>query len=1112
MLRVFLSTICLILIVSGLVPKIGFSQTFSFSKSITKQQGSNKINHKLTNQFEKEKFVTFIVKLKQQVNTPEIAVKIDQKSKIQGKSAFQTEIIKRSTIVSTLRTTAQETQHDLKQFLAKEKEEGRVKYVQSFYIVNAIAVTGTKEVVDKLASYSDVEKILLNETHQARKEEKLKDNVIGKQVTTSSPEWNIEKIGAPRAWKQGIDGTGTVVASIDTGVQWDHPSLKNKYRGYNPDNPDQPDNMFNWYDTVGKKDAPYDDHGHGTLTTGTMVGSAPDGNQIGVAPRAKWIAVKVMDSFGYTTDVNLLEAGEWILSPKDSQGNPHPEKAPDVVNNSWGYGKEGFQDQWYRQMVQAWRAADIFPVFAAGNYGAHGPGYIPPPAFYPESFAVAATDNSDRLARFSSRGPTPYSSGETKPDISAPGVNVRSAVPGNGYEESSGTSMAAPHIAGTVALLKQVNSSLSVDDLEALLFSTSNSLTDPEFPKSPNSGYGHGLINAYAAVQILTEGAGKLKGKITQTINGTPTGMSAKITVLESGRSTTTTMDGSYTLFQKPNEYTVQAEKYGYKTAKERVIVTKDGITTINFDLQPLPKGIIKGRITDPSNNPIENATISLIEDAAIAPVKTDKNGHFSISGYEGTYSLRVSAPYRLYSSSEVTIKGNKETEKNIVLKPFIGNLEEIHYDDGSAESVVPKPDFGDGYAVRMSLKNGKDKALLTGGIFMMGTQLRGSYYPSQFQVAVFDANGPDGAPGKKIAGPINANALSNGRWTHVDLTNESIIVNHDFYLVYLDNEYSSLNPRLSKDDNTFSSRSWSSKNGVWSKNSAENQYMIRAEVSYPIENPPTITFPKTSHFTNQNGLTVKGKGFSGTNIKIYNKGKEKTSIPTKADGSFSGTVILLENENVLTAVTTTKGGSTKPSPPIKVILDQVKPTLTIKSHVNGGRTNQKIVTIKGNVSDKYLDRVKVNGTSALISKDGTYSVRIPLKNGENVIQATAVDKAGNQQSKQILLFAKFTSPTIKNLKPSKDVFVKTGQTVKVELESQKGLTGYFSIRMPNSISVIDEVPLMEQKEGHYVGYWVVPSKLKDRRGAVIEVFMKDRYGNSTKKQTTGKLYINLRK
>ena len=90
-------------------------------------------------------------------------------------------------------------------------------------------------------------------------------------------EWNVERVDAPAVWDQGIDGTGTVVASIDTGVQWDHPALIEKYRGYNAET-GEVDHTDSWFDATAGVEEPYDDLWHGTHVTGTMVGSEPDGS------------------------------------------------------------------------------------------------------------------------------------------------------------------------------------------------------------------------------------------------------------------------------------------------------------------------------------------------------------------------------------------------------------------------------------------------------------------------------------------------------------------------------------------------------------------------------------------------------------------------------------------------------------------------------------------------------------------------------------------------------------------------------------------------------------------------------------------------------------------
>ncbi|GJM76781.1 hypothetical protein HMSSN036_89970 [Paenibacillus macerans] len=283
--------------------------------------------------------------------------------------------------------------------MRQEQKSGEVKDYKSYFIVNAMAVTSTKEVLDQIALFPEVEKILPNEERFLDKVEIDKQGAAGQgasvkdaaadhagaaAVKPSSVEWNIAQVNRPEVWAQGIDGTGIVVANLDSGVEYTHPALRAKWRGFdaagNIVNPE-----LNWYDPHSHATLPADADGHGTHTMGTMVGSEPDGsNQIGVAPGAKWIAVRIFNPS--TTDAIILDGGQWLLAPVDAQGNLHPELAPDVVNNSWGGGSG--VDEWFRPIVQAWRDAQIFPEFSAGNTTLTNPGRsrsVANPANYPEA-------------------------------------------------------------------------------------------------------------------------------------------------------------------------------------------------------------------------------------------------------------------------------------------------------------------------------------------------------------------------------------------------------------------------------------------------------------------------------------------------------------------------------------------------------------------------------------------------------------------------------------------------------------------------------------------------------------------------------------------------------
>ena len=471
------------------------------------EEAMAKIDEDVMNELEENEFVEVLVYMKDQADTEMIA-RATRLAVEDTMTPYRTKLEVRRGVVEALKDTAETTQGKLIKYLKQEEERGNVLEYKPYHIVNMIYVKGTREVIENIALQAEVGKIHKNNTYYI---EFLKADGEKTELGNTEPEWNITRIGADQVWNLGFDGTGVVVGQLDTGVDWTHPALKNKWRGYNPVT-DEIDSSKSWFDPVYGDSLPKDLDGHGTHVMGTAVGSEPDGsNPIGVAPGARWIAARVFDATGRTTDKILLDAAEWMLHPGGD-----PNAAPDVVNNSWG-GLDGIDD-WYRDAVRAWRAAGIFPVFSAGNQRPGEPepwpGSISVPANYPESFAVAAVDRNDRRASFSKLGPSPYDETLVKPEISAPGVNIYSCIPGGYTDGYSGTSMAAPHITGTIALMLSANASLTIDEIEQILTETADPLTDNDYPTSPNYGYGYGMVNAYEAVLRVAPGTGIIKGKV----------------------------------------------------------------------------------------------------------------------------------------------------------------------------------------------------------------------------------------------------------------------------------------------------------------------------------------------------------------------------------------------------------------------------------------------------------------------------------------------------------------------------------------------------------------------------------------------------------------------
>jgi len=385
-------------------------------------------------------------------------------------------------VFERLQETARASQAGLLQVLQVRQASADVVEFRPYYIVNAIGVSAGVGTLDALSARPDVAFI------EAMRVYPLPEPIEGDPIGTLAVEWGVQRIGADRVWAEfGVRGQGIVVANIDTGVLYTHPALDGQYRGAITGSHD-----YNWFDPSGST-APFDNNGHGTHVMGTMVGDDGGSNQIGIAPQATWIAAKGCASNSCSSQ-DLLASAEWILAPYPIGGSPSngdPSRRPNVVNNSWG-GAGG--DLWYQQSVQAWRAAGIFPAFAAGNSGPSA-GSIGSPGDYAESFASGATDNNDAIASFSSRGPSSLTS-ETKPDVSSPGYNIRSAWNNGGYSTISGTSMASPHTAGCVALIRSANTALSVTQVEDLLTSTALDLG----AAGPDTTFGFGRINCYAAV------------------------------------------------------------------------------------------------------------------------------------------------------------------------------------------------------------------------------------------------------------------------------------------------------------------------------------------------------------------------------------------------------------------------------------------------------------------------------------------------------------------------------------------------------------------------------------------------------------------------------------
>lgn len=498
-----------------------------------------------------------IVELEEQVRAAELAAvapKVARRARARA-------------LVEALKDKARRHQAALKAELTREQSLRNVERVTPLWIVNGVALRATPAAIRRLAARNDVREIRLDA------EIPPPPRPADAGASSAATEWNVALIRAPEVWAlvPPYSGQGAVVGSFDTGVDATHQDLAASYRG---------NDAISWFDPYDEHTQPFDSNGHGTHTMGTAVGGSASGTAIGVAPGAKWIAAKAWNDSGLGLTSAFHQIFEWFLAPGGD-----PDNAPDVVNNSWAFVANGCNTEFVAD-IQAWRAAGIFPAFAAGNAGP-GAGSVRSPGAYAEAFAVGATDVYDEVASFSSRGPSPCN-GIIKPDVSAPGSAVRSAVPGDSYGTLSGTSMATPHVAGAVAVLRSIEPAMTVEDLVNALTLGAADVTEP----GPDNQSGAGRLDLAVSAEIVLRGTDAPVVKVVAT-TATAYEVSGAAGVLTFSRSGNTdeSLEVKYTVAGTATP----ASDYA---ALPETIVIPAGSSSVPLVIQPLDDALAEANET----------------------------------------------------------------------------------------------------------------------------------------------------------------------------------------------------------------------------------------------------------------------------------------------------------------------------------------------------------------------------------------------------------------------------------------------------------------------------------------------------------------------------------
>jgi subtilisin family serine protease len=357
--------------------------------------------------------------------------------------------------------------------------------IEPLWILNGAFVDLTKDQILELAKNPKVIGI-----YAKNKKYKMKQMENSFRSTSADYTYGLKKIGVPELRKNfpNFSGKGVRVGVLDTGIAITHRDLKGKLRAYKNFSP-------------ANELEPRDDFGHGTHVAGTIVGGNFSGQEIGVAPEAELIVGRIFDGNGESTRELILKSMQWMADPDE---NPETEDFAQVINSSWSddepYADRDWDSEPFCKIIDSWVSLNMIPVFSAGNTGPSA-GTINLPAGCPNAFSVGATEYNDRSPHFSSTGPAVWKSVSLmKPEISAPGFHVKSANKYGGYEEMSGTSMAAPHVTGAFAILLQAHPKANAEQIKNAMLAGAKDLGAP----SQDAIFGWGRVDIIKSLEKLS--------------------------------------------------------------------------------------------------------------------------------------------------------------------------------------------------------------------------------------------------------------------------------------------------------------------------------------------------------------------------------------------------------------------------------------------------------------------------------------------------------------------------------------------------------------------------------------------------------------------------------
>jgi bacillopeptidase F len=385
-------------------------------------------------------------------------------------------IQRREIVIRALRSVSNKKESEIKPLLESLIANGDMDYYKKISIINRLYVVANARAVLQLAEREDI--VRIHKEYSSFEQRTGRQSASAEKVTIkefTGDSWAVSMIGAEEAWSMGYDGSGVVIGSLDTGVWSSHEQLKTNFRG----------GENSWYDPMTGTKKPFDSKGHGSGVLSCALANNKNNKIIGIAKGSQWIAA-LANHRNYYNNIHMTLCADWMLNVG----------RPDIIVNAWSHGAKECH-AFDLEFINAWKAAEIFPVFAAGNRGpSAASGESPAELFgtFPDGspvFSVGSINSVGDISSFSSRGPS-RCGGFTFPTIVAPGEEVPFVLPSkpDAYMIYSGTSSAAGFAAGAIAILIQKYPEMSVPELENLI---KEKAVDKGAP-GPDNDYGFGLI------------------------------------------------------------------------------------------------------------------------------------------------------------------------------------------------------------------------------------------------------------------------------------------------------------------------------------------------------------------------------------------------------------------------------------------------------------------------------------------------------------------------------------------------------------------------------------------------------------------------------------------